>query len=337
MTEINQNNNRLGAIFGQGRSGTTWLGAIVDSHPQVCYRFEPFRRIKVLEHRAGNLARLNQSQSLSSEDVREITSTLLRAFPEFIKPSFHQKSYRKRFPFGEVFMLAIARKNPAISKLFEYLYAPQGNPYLIFKEVGCVNLCINLLKTNELPLVYLVRHPCAVIHSVIEGQKKGLMASGRRTVLENLLRDGAPHLFEQWKDKLKSLSIYQQETLMWLADLERIIPILGAEPNQGLLVFYEALTEDPINVSQDIFSHLGLKMESQSIDFIKESTGMSADSTSKRTELLTNPYFSVYRNPKIARDRWKTEISDENRREIIEIVSESQIFQMGMQKGLWSQ
>ena len=233
--------------------------------------------------------------------------------------------------------LAIARKNPVISKLFEYLYAPQGSPYLIFKEVGCVNLCINLLKTNALPIVYLVRHPCAVIHSVIEGQKKGLMVSGRRTVLESLLRNTAPHLFEQWKDKLKSLSIYQQETLMWLADIEQIIPILDAEPNQGLLVFYEALTDDPISVSHDIFSHFGLKMESQSIDFINESTGISAASFSKQTELLTNPYFSVYRNPKTSRDRWKTEISEENRRQIIEIVSESKIFQMGVQQGLWSQ
>ena len=68
----------------------------------------------------------------------------------------------------------------------------------------------------------MVRHPCAVIHSVIEGQKKGLMVSGRRTVLESLLRNTAPHLFEQWKDKLKSLSIYQQETLMWLADVEQL-------------------------------------------------------------------------------------------------------------------
>ena len=70
-------------------------------------------------------------------------------------------------------------------------------------------------------------------------------------------------------------------------------------------------------------------MESQSIDFIKESTGISAASFSKQTELLTNPYFSVYRNPKTSRDRWKTEISEENRRQIIEIVSESKIFQMG--------
>ena len=153
MIETNQNDRkRLGAIFGQGRSGTTWLGAIVDSHPQVCYRFEPFRRSKVLGHRANNLIRFNQCQALSCDDIAEIMTTLLRAFPEFIKPPFHKKSYGKRFPLGEILTLAIARKNPVISKLFEYLYAPQGNPYLIFKEVGCINLCINLLKQTRYPL-----------------------------------------------------------------------------------------------------------------------------------------------------------------------------------------
>ena len=38
-----------------------------------------------------------------------------------------------------------------------------------------------------------------------------------------LLRNHAPDLFEQWKDKLTILAIYQQEILMWLSDLERII------------------------------------------------------------------------------------------------------------------
>ncbi|MDJ0687655.1 MAG: hypothetical protein QNJ41_04015 [Xenococcaceae cyanobacterium MO_188.B32] len=41
-----QNNCNMGALFGLGRSGTTWLGAIVASHPEILYRFEPFHRLQ---------------------------------------------------------------------------------------------------------------------------------------------------------------------------------------------------------------------------------------------------------------------------------------------------
>jgi hypothetical protein len=37
---------RIMGIFGTGRSGSSWLGSIIDSHPQVAYRFEPFHRLK---------------------------------------------------------------------------------------------------------------------------------------------------------------------------------------------------------------------------------------------------------------------------------------------------
>ena len=40
------NSHQLGAIFGTGHSGTTCLGSIISSHPNIAYRFEPFHRLE---------------------------------------------------------------------------------------------------------------------------------------------------------------------------------------------------------------------------------------------------------------------------------------------------
>ena len=36
---------KIGAIFGTGRSGSTWVGAVINTHPKIAYRFEPFDRV----------------------------------------------------------------------------------------------------------------------------------------------------------------------------------------------------------------------------------------------------------------------------------------------------
>ena len=36
----------LAGVFGTSRCGSTWLGSIIASHPEVAYRFEPFHRRK---------------------------------------------------------------------------------------------------------------------------------------------------------------------------------------------------------------------------------------------------------------------------------------------------
>lgn len=48
-----------------------------------------------------------------------------------------------------------------------------------------------------------------------------------------------------------------------------------------------------------------------------------------------NKYFTIFRDPKVARDRWKEEMSSEDRMRVMEIVKDSPEFKFGVEKGFW--
>ena len=92
-------------------------------------------------------------------------------------------------------------------------------------------------------------------------------------------------------------------------------------------------TQNPRNS----FKHLGLEMAQQSIAVIEESTKVQSKLVKKikRGEVGINPYFTVFRNPQVSRDRWKTEMPKEDQMRVMEIVKDTEVFAIGAEKGLW--
>ncbi|NEP08673.1 MAG: sulfotransferase [Symploca sp. SIO2C1] len=328
------NNYNLGAIFGTGRSGTTWLGAILQSHPAISYRFEPFTRLQKTQVEISQALELIQSDAFSVKELPSIYQALLPAYPECEKPPFFPKNYPVRFSWGKSLTWPLARKNALGSCLFRYLYTPKGQPKLVFKEVDKAKLLIPLLARTEMPIAYIVRHPCAVISSVMRGQNNSIMPSGRRSVLKNLLAKYEPMLAEQYGERLETLKLSEQEALLWLVEVGRSVSACQNSPN-GLLVIYEELTERTLELTEKIFSHFGLNMAQESVSFIEESTSTSSAPRMKRGEIGINQYFTVFRDSKVSRDRWKQEMSTEDQQRVMKIVKNSPVFALAAEQGLW--
>ncbi|MGL6343136.1 MAG: hypothetical protein ACRC80_28855, partial [Waterburya sp.] len=83
---------KLGGIFGTGRCGTTWLGAMVSSHPDVAYRFEPFHRLKKSKIAIATALEKIRAEDFSAQDLNLIYQALLPAYPEVEKPPFFAKN-----------------------------------------------------------------------------------------------------------------------------------------------------------------------------------------------------------------------------------------------------
>jgi hypothetical protein len=300
-SEINCN---LRAIFGAGRSGTTWLGALVASHPEVSYRFEPFHRLQKKQIAIHEARQLMEVDTFCDRDLPQVYDALLPAYPELEKSPFFAKKFPTRLSWGKAMLLPIARKNPWGARLFRYLYTPLNSPMLVFKEVELIPVLLSLLERTNIPIVYLMRHPCAVVSSLIKGEQQALMPSGRRTVLKSILANNFPQLLQDYGDKLETLTTAEQQALLWLVDVQQAIQVCQKRSN-GLVVIYEELVENPLTIATKVFKHYGLEMVPETLNFIKESSQASRTNQLKRGEMFINQYFTVYRDSKEARDSWK--------------------------------
>ena len=323
---------KLGAIFGAGRSGTTWLGTIVSSHPKIAYRFEPFSRLRQTNTYVEETFKLIRSSTFSSSDLSQIYHTLLSAHPEWEKPPFFQKSYS--IPPGRSMIWPLARKNTLFSHLFQQLYTPKATPPLVFKEVQG-NLLYPLLTRTTAPVIYIMRHPCAVVWSNMQGQKNSLMPKHRRQRLSKLLEKKNPTLAEQYNGRLEKLSISEQEALLWRLDVEQALSACQVNKN-GLLVIYEGLVAHPLEIASKVFNHLGLEMTRETASFIEESTQSSQASRIKRGEIGINQYFTVFRDSKVACNAWKDEMPPEDRMGAMKIVRDSNPFVFAAEQNLWN-
>ena len=328
---------RLGAIFGSGRSGTTWLGAIASSHPEVAYRFEPFHRVEEQDFVAAEEKIL--SAEFGPDDLSQVSEALLKALPLIEKPPFFPRSYPILFASGRRFLWPLARTNKIAERLFKTLYTPKMGPFLVFKEVAKTRVLRQLIERTDTPIVYLMRHPCAVLHSLLRGQEKNWMAKGRRTVLGNWLDErGEPALRDKYKPRVEELTIAQSEALLWRMEVEEALRAI--EKNSGgTIVVYEELTEKPHEIAERMFDHFGYEggLHPQCSEFIDAS--IKGDNSwpvrFKYGEIGIRAYFSVFRNPKKSRDAWKEKMPAEERKQVLEIVRDSKAFEIGLATGLW--
>lgn len=121
------------ALFSVPRSGSTWLGEMINSSPEVVYKFQP------------NFAYsfpYELSNSLSTGEIDEFFYELLRTKDNFVNGELSISSKKKAYSFQ--------KSNPT---------------FLCFKETHYLNVIEHLLETSSTKIIGLVRSPFAVINS----------------------------------------------------------------------------------------------------------------------------------------------------------------------------
>lgn len=127
------------AIFSVPRSGSTWLGQLLNSHPNVLYRFQP-----------------NFAYSFGPE--LEADSS-----PEEISIFFDELAITDDdFVNGRI----------SISSKKNIEFEKEAPTSLVFKETHYLNVIENLLKNSDAKVIGLVRSPFAVINSWLKIPKE---------------------------------------------------------------------------------------------------------------------------------------------------------------------
>lgn len=294
-------------ILGSPRSGTTWLAKIFDSHPDILYRHEP-----------DEACHANLSLDPATQIAVWLRQRGLRAAAK--RPHF-AKAWRPPVVAGVRNLLAGGLAGAQLVSGIRPLAQRIPLPDLVVPgRLDSVRAVVKLVNWDGISAaraipgvrcVFILRHPCGQIASVMAGQAEKLfvnwatqdvIASARERAAQSGI---SPSVFAGLRDAAKLAWI-------WVAFNEPAVEGLRRTPN-ARIVRYEDLCRQPERTARALFSFANLPWHLQTARFLEEST---------RHDLGTG-YFGVYRAGAAVADKWRQTMSAEDQNAVRSVVATS--------------
>jgi hypothetical protein len=205
-------------LAGSGRSGTTWVSEIINHKGRYRYVFEPFNPGKV-----GVFKHFRSKQYLRPDDGRE----------EFLEPARHVLTGEIRDPWTDRFHRRfVARRR-------------------LIKDIRA-NLLLGWMRANfpGMPIILLLRHPCAVVSSRLTlGWKDNLSETMEQ---QDLVED---FLLPMEAEIRAASDDFERHLFLWCID--NYVPLKQFGPDEIHLSFYENLLVNPEAELRSLFAFLG--------------------------------------------------------------------------------
>lgn len=291
-------------LFGSARGGSTWLGKILDSHPETLYLHEPdivdrgddllpfwFEGPVTPEQRSNAAAYL--SRLCAQRNLRAVGT----------RPIFRKTYQNDLQRYARISLIyagkGIGRKFPGIE---EKISVPDfsrsvASASLVIKSVSALGRAEALIEGagGAMQPILLLRHPCAVVQSFLDGIRIGAMGEPPR-ITQLFATRSAQSMGVTGQTRSDDLV----DNLVWgwvLANAEAHAAVTKAG---GIVLQYEALAADPEGVSKKLFSELGLEWNRATAEYIGEAS-KSGD----------GGYYSVSRDPNVAANKWRSKMDPE--------------------------
>lgn len=311
-------------LFGLPRSGTSWVAKIFDSHPDVFYLHEPDKTI-----RARGLTDC-MSESVSREELESLMeqvavwlnctkSSVIASRPVF-KKNFDgtlMQIYRSNaYLFGKLLEKAgLDISIPAAAR------ARSDDVRVVWKSINSSGR-LGVLAT-QLPKsrgVLILRHPCGEIASVLRNERRNPQmkapASQDLGIYESLSQTETGVEFGFSLEKAKTLTAAERLAWRWKILSDHAVGQVKDLSNVHVLS-YDAACADPLNASKQLFTFCGLNWSEQTESFIRLST--APDKEDPR-------YFAVSKDPLNAANKWKKELTREEKESIFAVLEDSVAF-----------
>jgi len=305
-------------VIGMPRSGTTWLGKILDCSPQSLYLHEPD---------SGTLSpRLPIFiEGTAGREYEEVTRAFFRSLPErapiraYTRRPLYKKSYHTKATWMFLNGIALAEKifTPISRKVLPKRFRlPLGVPIVVksvesFGRVPLFFRCIDNIK-----VIYIVRHPCAVRYSLIRGErmrkfKDNTPVSESKARLRQLLALNAA------RDRGLSLeSLFRKDpserfAYWWVIGNEKAVTECR-QVSHAKIIVYEKLCHEPLKVAADVYDFLGWEFSQQVRYRFELMMGRDDDR-----------YYSVFKDPRKTVDAWRHGLGFEESSRIQDVLSSS--------------
>ncbi len=308
-------------LFGMPRSGTTWIGKLLDSHPDTLYRHEP-----------DSWQRLDGMPLLPAPDDAYQYDALVTAYVERI-PGMHVNKVCARVPlfpktYQSALRLQVVRAGVLLAKFggrrfadFPVLGVLDGARYtglrLVWKSIESLGRLATIMAILEhARAIHLLRHPCGHVASVLRGEAErkfsGSCGASADYGMFALLSE-TPQARRRGLDlaQFRALTPTQRLAWRWVLVNEKAMEEC-AELGRVRVVRYEDVCKDPLATLKDLFDFLGLPWHEQTQRFIDSSTSGE-----------NKAYYSLFKNPARAANKWKDELPTESIDAIMAIAADS--------------
>ncbi|HET7267504.1 MAG TPA: sulfotransferase [Oleiagrimonas sp.] len=316
-------------MFGMPRSGTTWVGKLIDSHPDTLYRHEP-----------DSVQRLSlplYPEVQSAADYRDELQRFVAALPYKRAPKVvgKQPLFPKRYHSGAalgMYRLSVAaakaasRVKPHCPCPYRPTAAGGANARVVWKSIespGRLGVCMQALP--EARAIFLMRHPCGYVASVLRGEAARRFSDSKPSaddlwMLEALLATSSGKARGIGIDDLKSLTPEERLAWRWVLTQEKVLADV-ADCERVLTLRYEDICADPLTMTWRLLAFVGLEWSAQVDAFVQASTRVG-DAT-RETD-----YYSVYKQPHVAAERWRSELAPEVIERIMRIFRGSRLHRL---------
>jgi len=312
-------------LFGMPRSGTTWIGKIFDSHERTLYRHEPDTWNKITQiPLLANTENTEKYCDFVNSYVEEFTYTRR---PEVNgKLPFFSKSYASAV--RESMFRGSVLFSSAVSRIKSDSRLPVVRPFSMSRSeelivtwksiqllgrMGVISKCLPNCRG-----VVILRHPCGYISSVLSGESKKkftsyVAASEDYPLYEKMLETSQARRYGLTMDGFKALSPEERLAWRWVLFNEKALDDTADEQNIKPLK-YEDMCVDPVGTAKEYFEFCGLEWSAQTERFLSQSTTKNSDS-----------YYSVFKNPEQAANKWRKVLDIEKIKLVEAVVMQSSV------------
>ena len=263
-------------LAGTSRSGTTWLSNIINYNNDFRYIFEPFfeKEVEISQH-------FNEKQ--------------------YIRPNSKNNYFLE-----QASLILSGRVRSEWSDRFNQRFISHQR---LIKSIRA-NLFLKWLRLQfpNLPIIFLLRHPCAVAISKVK-------LNWQRSIKHYLAQEElvADFLYPFLSETEESEKVYQttgdsftNHIFSWC--IENYVPLKQIEQNDNIhILFYEQLCTNPELELQRLFSYMGIKYKPEILVNFQQASQLSR----KDSAVITGE--SVINS-------WQNHISDRQTRQAMEIL-----------------
>jgi hypothetical protein len=320
-------------VFGAARSGTSWIGKIVDSHPLTLYKHEPDRLLPDVPMSP----RLNEAEQHATA-IRHFFARLPTLDQTHVAGSLpvFPKHYRSRMA-QQVHNASVLSSIAASSlhfklPIFQCVRVNRAEVRVVWKSIDSLGRLGVILRVMEnCRAIRITRNPCASICSTLRGEAQHRFSSSVSASedygIMRIFLETAPRSRGLTVEHLRKLHPVERMAWIWVLANEK-----AADETQStgrcMGVRYEDVCLDPIGKVKELFSFAGLTWSEQTSSFIKASTlGVRPGKFDQLTQ-DSRRYYGIFRDPIRAADKWKSEMKSEDIQRVYGVLRQSDLIHL---------